>query len=106
MPMEPIASIYVEHHDAPNISGRLDLSKWKPEQCRTLDELVRYTTDSLIALWEQSNNNSIAAATLPRTQMLEYFWSKRPTAFTIRFTDGTCTHRVIKYPKVQEYTLA
>lgn len=104
--MKPIASIYVVHKDSPNISGGLTLSAWKPEQCGTIKELVRYLTDSLIALWEQSNRNSVAAATLPRTQMLKYFWSKRPTSFTIRFKDGSVSRHTITYPAGREYTLA
>lgn len=103
--MTDIESIYVVHKDSPNLSGGLDLSAWKPEQHGTLEELVQYLSEGLVELWKQSNRGSVAAATLPRTHMLKYFWSKRPTSFTIRFTDGTFTHRGIKYPKGAEYSL-
>lgn len=101
--MTGLESIYVVHKDSPNLSGRLDLPAWKPEQHGTLEELARYLTERLVALWKQAYKNYVTG--LPQVQMSKYFWSKRPTSFTIRFTDGTFTHRGIKYPKDAEYSL-
>lgn len=48
--MTGVESIYVVHKDTPNLSGRLDLSAWKPEQHGTLEELVQYLSERLVSL--------------------------------------------------------
>ena len=40
--------------------------------------------------------------TFPRTQMIKYFWSKRPTKITITFKDGTKKDYPIEYKKGDE----
>lgn len=100
--MKSIKSIYVRHADAPNISTTITLSAWGLQHFNDLPKLVHYVTTELKEIWQYCNGQSLAAATMPRKQMIKYFWSKRPTSFTIRFNDGTKSDYTIDYPKGSE----
>lgn len=100
--MKKITSIYVKHADSPHISTAITLSAWGIHYFQDLSKLVHYVTTELKEIWQYCNGQSLAAATMPRKQMLKYFWSKRPTSFTIRFKDGTETDYTIDYPKGSE----
>ena len=100
--MKPITSIYVEHKYAPRISAMLTLSAWGIQHFNDLQKLVNYLTSELKEIWQFYNGQSVAAATMPREQMIKYFWSKRPTSFTIYYKDGTKTDYTIDYPKGSE----
>ena len=97
--MTQIESIYSEHADAPSISCNLSLTAWKVDKFDDLDKLVKHITEELKAIWMYGNGKSVAAATMPRKEMIKYFWSKRPTSITISFTDGTKSVYTIDYPK-------
>lgn len=103
--MKPIASIYAEHAYAPRISTTITLSAWGIQYFKDLQKLVHYLITELKEIWQYGNGQSVAAATMPRKQMLKYFWSKRPTAVTIRYTDGTSDKFPIGYPKGSESLL-
>lgn len=100
--MKDIESIYVKHADAPNLSTTLALSAWGIPHFHDLPKLVHYVAAELKEIWQYCNGHSLAAATMPRKQMLKYFWSKRPTSFTIRFSDGTKADYAIDYQKGSE----
>ena len=97
--MKQITCIYAEHADAPRISCSLDLNAWEVDKFADLDTLVKHLIDELKAIWMYGNGQSVAAATMPRKEMIKYFWSKRPTSITISFKDGTKSVYGIDYPK-------
>lgn len=97
--MKQIESIYAEHADSPSISCNLSLSAWEVDKFDDLDKLVKHVTEELKAIWMYGNGQSVAAATMPRKEMIKYFWSKRPTSITITFKDGTNSVYAIDYPK-------
>ena len=97
--MKQIKSIYAEHADAPSISCNLSLTAWEVDKFDDIDKLVKHITEELKAIWMYGNGQSIAAATMPRKEMIKYFWSKRPTSITIRFKDGAKSVYTIYYPK-------
>lgn len=97
--MKQIACIYAEHADTPSISCNLSLSAWEVDKFDDLDTLVKHVTEELKEIWMYGNGKSVAAATMPRKEMIKYFWSKRPTSITIRFNDGTKSVYTIDYPK-------
>lgn len=101
--MNQIESIYAEHADAPRISCNLDLSAWEVDKFEDIDALVNYVTETLKELWMFGNGQSLAAATLPRKEMIKYFWSKRPTKITLTFKDGTKKDYPIEYNKGDEH---
>ena len=105
--MKPIASIYAEHAYAPRISTTITLSAWGIQYFKDLQSLLQlaFSFAELKEIWQYGNGQSVAAATMPRKQMLKYFWSKRPTAVTIRYTDGTSDKFPIGYPKGSESLL-
>lgn len=100
--MKQIACIYAEHADAPRVSGAIALDKWDIDKFDDLDKLVNYLKNEMKEIWMYSNGQSVAAATFPRTQMIKYFWSKRPTKITITFKDGTKKDYPIEYNKGDE----
>ena len=100
--MKHIACIYAEHADAPRVSGAIALDKWDIDKFDDLDKLVNYLKNEMKEIWMYSNGQSVAAATFPRTQMIKYFWSKRPTKITITFKDGTKKDYPIEYNKGDE----
>ena len=63
---------------------------------------MKHVTEELKAIWMYSNGQSVAAATMPRKEMIKYFWSKRPTKITITFRNGTKTDYPIEYNKGNE----
>lgn len=97
--MTKIKSIYVEHTDSPNISCHLDLNAWNIDRFDNIDKLVKSVTEEIKEIWMDVNRQSVAAATMPRSEMIKYFWSKRPTSITITFDNGTKSVYVIDYPK-------
>lgn len=97
--MKQIESIYAEHADAPSISCNLDLNAWEVDNFDDLDKLVKHVTEELKAIWMYGNGQSVAAATMPRKEMIKYFWSKRPTSITITFKGGTKSVYTIDYQK-------
>lgn len=97
--MKQIKSIYAEHADAPRISCHIDLNAWDVDKFDDLDKLVKHVTEELKEIWMYGNGQSVAAATMPRKEMIKYFWSKRPTSITITFKDGTKSVYTIDYPK-------
>lgn len=101
--MKQIACIYAEHADAPRVSGAITLTKWNIDKFDDLDKLVNYLKNEMKEIWMYSNGQSIAAATFPRTQMIKYFWSKRPTKIIITFKDGTKKDYPIEYNKGDEH---
>jgi len=101
--MKQIETIYAEHADAPNISCNLDLNAWKVDKFGCLEKLVKHVTEELKAIWMYSNGKSVAAATMPRKEMIKYFWSKRPTKITITFRNGTKTDYPVEYSKGDEH---
>ena len=101
--MKQIACIYAEHADAPRVSGAITLAKWNIDKFDNLDKLVNYLKNEMKEIWMYCNGQSVAAATLPRTQMIKYFWSKRPTKITITFKDGTKKDYPIEYNKGDEH---
>lgn len=103
MEMIQIESIYAEHIDAPRISSNLNLAAWKVDKFDNIDTLVKYVTEELKKFWMFSNGQSIAATTLPRKEMIKYFWSKRPTSIKISFKDGTKADYPIEYNKGDEH---
>lgn len=100
--MKQIACIYAEHADAPRVSGAISLDKWDIDKFDDLDKLVNYLKNEMKEIWMYSNGQSVAAATFPRTQMIKYFWSKRPTKIIITFKDGTKKDYPIEYNKGDE----
>ena len=100
--MKRIKTIYAEHADAPNISCNLDLNAWNVDKFDDLDKLVKRVTEELKAIWMYSNGQSVAAATMPRKEMIKHFWLKRPTKITITFKDGTKTDYPVEYSKGSE----
>lgn len=97
--MKQIICIYAEHADAPRISCNLDLNAWEVDKFDDLDKLVKHLTDELKAIWMYSNGQSVAASTMPRKEMIKYFWSKRPTKIAITFKDDIKSVYAIDYPK-------
>lgn len=95
--MNQIESIYAEHADAPRISCNLDLTAWEVDKFDDIDTLVKHVTEELKVFWMFGNGRSLAAATLPRKEMIKYFWSKRPTKITLTFKDGTKKDYPIEY---------
>lgn len=100
--MKQIACIYAEHADAPRVSGAISLDHWDIDKFDDLDKLVNYLKNEMKEIWMYSNGQSVSAATFPRTQMIKYFWSKRPTKITITFKDGTKKDYPIEYNKGDE----
>lgn len=100
--MKQIESIYAEHADAPRISCNIDLNAWEVDKFDDLDKLVNYLKNEMKEIWMYGNGQSVAAATMPRKEMIKYFWSKRPTKITITFKDGTKTDYPIEYNKGDE----
>lgn len=103
--MKDIESIYVIHSDAPSISTTITLPAWGIYHFHDFSKLVNFLNAELKEIWQYSNGQSVAAATMPRKQMMKYFWSKRPTSFTIRFKDGTVSEHTIDYPRGSESLL-
>lgn len=100
--MTEIKSIYAEHADAPRISCNLDLTAWEVDKFDDIDALVKHVIEDLKETWKFSNGQSLAAATMPRKEMIKYFWSKRPTKITITFKNGRKRDYSIEYSKGDE----
>lgn len=104
--MRKIVHIWVGHKGDTNLSGYLTLSRWgiNPENYN-IRKLVPYLKKELTNLWLVSNGTSVAGWTMPRKELLKYFWSKRPTSIRIKYSDGKTTAYEIKHPKELFYTL-
>lgn len=97
--MKQVKSIFVKHADAPRVSTFINLDAWEIHKFDDLDRLVDHLDTALKDFWQRLNSQSVAGLTFPFREMIKYFWSKRPTSFTITFADGTKTTHAIPYPK-------
>lgn len=106
MAMRKIKQIWVSHKDAPAVSGPITLKAWSiPENVSDETKLLEYLEKELINLWLVCNGESVAGWSMPRKELLKYFWSKRPTRVTISYSDGGKTRHEINVPKELYYSL-